>query len=160
MSLWERLHRLKATSTEPRYQPDSPGVRQRLWAQLGTCPICGGDFSGHRYVLLGTHPLGPRQQPHIERLFNALTARRVRELETCRRWNPAGENVELFALACRDGHIAVVAVRTAVESPHLRGILRCQSLGEAASQELHRRLAAERWQPVDDAASAPSGMHG
>lgn len=138
----------KLGENESGYAPASEAVLERLWRRLESCPICGGDFAGHRFQLVATTILGPRNRRRIEKCMEAVERRAPGELVVFREWNGRGENAELYALRCIDGNIALAVVHSAATTPAFRNVLRCDSLGSTSSRELEGMMAEAGWREI------------
>jgi hypothetical protein len=130
------------------YAPGRPEAIGRAWASLRVCPVCGEDFRGHAYALLATTALASRNRRRIDRFLKAVERRVPGELVAFCDWDAHGENAEAYALRCPDGNIAIAVVHTAVEPPHFKNVIRCDSLGVERSRQVKHIVPDERWATI------------
>ena len=146
MGLLDRLlGRKSSAGAASGYQPADAEMLELVWQQLRVCPICGGEFAGHRYTLLATTVLDARNRRNIERFLAAVEQRTPAALDGFHEWDAAGENAEAYALRCPDGNIAIAVAHTAAEAPHFKNVIRCDSLGGERSRQLDARVSGDRW---------------
>lgn len=151
VGLLERIFGAK-TRTGPAagngYAAGRPEAIGRACARLRVCPVCGKDLRGHQYALLATTAFASRNRRRIERFLKAIEEREPGELVAFHDWDSHGENAEAYALRCPDGNIAVALLHTAVEPPHFKNVIRCDSLGPERSRQVEHIVTGERWATI------------
>lgn len=151
VALIERIFGRKTSKGSPAgdgYAAGSPEAIGRACARLRVCPVCGEDFRGHQYALLATTALASHNRRRIERFLKAVEGREPGELVAFHDWDAHGENAEAYALRCPDGNIAVAVAHTAVEAPHFKNVIRCDSLGPERSRQVENIVPGERWATI------------
>jgi hypothetical protein len=139
----------RSTESAAGYQPADPETLELVWEGLRGCPICGAEFGGHHFALVGTTILSAGNRRRIEKFLLAVERKLPGELTPFHDWDAGGENAEAYAVRCIDGNIAIAVAHTAAAAPHFKNVIRCDSLGAERSRELETIVAGERWVTVE-----------
>jgi hypothetical protein len=118
---------------------------QRL---LVSCPICQGDFQGHKFADFAFEVFREEQENQINELLTALRQHRWSNAHSIRNFDPMCNAVIAHTLYCPCGNICWIVTMDPYDIDDVPTVIEYEVLDFEESQKLGQLINQDEWIPL------------
>lgn len=116
-----------------------------LRRMLGSCPICGQDFTGHYYASFALTPLPKENKQQVDEFLKALREHRWADAKKFRDFEPLDDAIGAQALRCAGRQIMWLAMLYPYEPGADQSIIEQGILDHEESRLLEDLIERDGW---------------
>ena len=132
-----------------RARPLADATADKLATLVPECPACHCPIVGHAYALAASEVLSEDRRDGIASLLDSILKEQWDVVARAGDWESHSPNVEVFAIRCPDGRMAVVVLRASEELWEPDRLIHEAPVSAAHSSELVAALSGKTWRAVE-----------
>lgn len=112
---------------------------------LEQCPLCGNEFSGHRYTSFASIIIKEGNEDEVIRFFTVLKEHSWLEARKFKSWDATRDDIESYLIQCTDGRLALLIIRAPAELYEPDTVIASEHLSVEESAQLFTLMKELGW---------------